>query len=488
MPYDRLRGIGEVAVPKIVEIARHTSNPNRGSDCVICTCREDTFGPPGVPSVQLSADRWDIRVITQSGRSANGYRYVIETILFLTYVVFGITWSAAGSFLGDIMADLSIGLSRASFINTSVSAAKIVGPMVAGVLLARLGPKRAFLAASFLICLGIFAPLSHGFAGILAGRFLMGLGGALVVVYFTPIVMEWFDGHERVTVNGLNFVSISIGMTVGLALTRNVRARLGGSWRTTLLVYSAASCGLFAAWLVLGKNRRRSGARRTIGETPETPETPETRAGPVHGRGGMLRALADANTWKLILAYFGLLSVYLVIITYAPSYYRYSSFFEGSSLIYLAPSAALISSIPATFAGIWFSRRVGLRIPLLRISGVLIIPGVLLMFFVHNVALVFVGAILTGFGMFFWRPALFSIPQELPGSTPQKTGYMMSVFWGVCYALGTVATWLTGRVIETTGSYAVGFILVAGLAVSMLVGSFVIPETGAGAGAGAKHT
>ena len=110
---------------------------------------------------------------------ASRYRYVIEILLFLTYVTFGIAWSSAGSFLGDIMSDLSIGLSRAGFINTSVSAAKIVGPLVAGWLSSRLGFRRAFLTASFLICLGILAPLSNGFLLMLAARFLMGLGGPI---------------------------------------------------------------------------------------------------------------------------------------------------------------------------------------------------------------------------------------------------------------------------------------------------------------------
>jgi MFS transporter, CP family, cyanate transporter len=385
-------------------------------------------------------------------------------------VLFGVTWSAAGSFLGEIMQDLDIGLSRASFINTSVSAAKILGPVVAGALSARLRLKRAFLVASFLICLGVLAPLGNSFWQVLAARFLMGLGGALVVVYFTPIVMEWFGGRERVTVNGLNFVSISVGMTFGLAFTEEIRAMLGGSWRGTLLLYSAASLVLFLLWLLLGKDRED-------GLPEQGPEEYGHLRRPDE-KGSLGEALRDKNTWKLILCYCGILAVYLVLITYAPHYYRQSGTFEAASPVYLAPSVALISSIPAVFLGIWISRQVGLRRPLLRVSGAVVIPGVLLMFFSHRVVPVFAGAVLTGFGMFFWRPALFSIPQELPGSTPVKSGYMMSVFWAACYSLATVATWLTGVIIEAAGSYATGFILVTILSGSLLVGSFTVPETG----------
>ena len=171
-------------------------------------------------------------------RPFSGYRYIVESVIFLTYVMFGVAWSAAGSFLTDIMEDLSVGLSRASFINTSVSAAKIVCPMVAGTLSGRFGLRWAFLLASFLVCLGVLVPLSRGFGGVLAARFLMGLGGALVVLYFTPIVMAWLGRQERVVVNGLDFVSISIGMTIGLAVTKPLRAALGGSWQNTLLLYS----------------------------------------------------------------------------------------------------------------------------------------------------------------------------------------------------------------------------------------------------------
>jgi cyanate permease len=432
-------------------------------------------------------------VIIRIIRPGAGYRYIIEAIIFLTYVLFGMTWSAAGSFLGEIMQDLGIGLSRASFINTSVSAAKILGPIVAGALSARLKLKRAFLAASFLISLGVLAPVSSSFWAILAARFLMGLGGALVVVYFTPIVMEWFDEQERVVVNGLNFVSISVGMTFGLAFTEEIRGLLGGSWRATLLLYSSVSIVLFLLWLFLGKDRGGDGVG--IGVPRKERPSKDTvlrgeRAGemgmevPPEQKGSLGQALRDINTWKLILCYFGLLSVYLVMITYAPQYYRRSGVFEATSPVYLAPSIALISSIPAAFLGIWISRRSGRRIPLLRISGALIVPGVLVMFFSLRVVPVFAGAVLTGFGMFFWRPALFSIPQELPGSTPVKSGYMMSVFWAVCYSLATVATWLTGRIIEASGNYAAGFIVVTVLSASLLIGSFTVPETGRRPGAG----
>ncbi len=410
-------------------------------------------------------------------KTTPGYRYVIETILFLTYVVFGMTWSAAGSFLPDIMRDLCLGLSEASFVNTSVSAAKIVGPLVAGMISARLGLKQAFLFASFLISLGVLAPVFDSYATILVARFLMGLGGALVVVYFTPIVMEWFDRRERVIVNGLNFVSVSIGMTIGLASARHLRRLLDGSWRNTLLLFSGLSIALLALWLIFGKNRKGLASMRRRGDGEPASDVTVPR-GSSEDESGIMRAFANPNTWKLILAYFGLLSVYIVIITYAPGYFEQAEYFSNSSGIYLAPSLALISSIPASFIGIYVSQKIGLRLPLLRISGILVVPGVLLMFFARLSILVFIGAVLTGFGMFFWRPALFSIPQELPGATPSKSAYMMSVFWGVCYALATLVTWLTGVIIEKTGSYSAGFILVACLSVSMLIGAFVIPETG----------
>jgi MFS family permease len=399
-------------------------------------------------------------------------RYFIEVILFLTYALFGTTWAAAGTFLKDIMEELSLSLSQASFINTSVSIAKVFGPMIAGVLLARLGLKRAFLMASILISMGILAPFAPNFLQVLIGRFAMGLGGALVVVYFTPLVMSWFPENERVAVNGLNSVSISFGMTFGFLFTERLTAFHDGSWKMTLLLYSSISISLSLAWWIFGGSGPGSLAGKTAALDPEN-----------HDKGalsGYMEALRNKNTWKLILAYSGTLCHYLVLITYFPLFYRQEMGFPTTSIAAHAPAFTMFSSIPAVLLGAWLSNRSGKRIPTLLLAAMIQLPCALGMFLLKDETLIVLCAVMTGFGMFLWRSPFFTIPQELPNTTVEKTGYMMSVFWAISYGISTVCVWLVGRMAETYGSFIPGFLFATIAASSMFIGAFILPETGNG--------
>jgi len=394
----------------------------------------------------------------------SSYRFIIETIVFLTYVAFGVSWAATGTFLKDIMDELSIGLSRASFINTSISIAKIFGPVLAGIISAKIGLKRAFLLASFFISLGIFAPIAPGYPLLLLARFAMGLGSALVMVYFTPITMQWFPENERVAVNGLNFVSVSAGMTVGLWATPFFMSVTGATWKTTLIIYSLFSILLTAFWALFGKEKD-SAAKGGDEENLEK-----------RSRTGYRSIMKDSNTWKLIFCYFGILSFYLSVFTYFPTFYRTVRQFPPDSWGAQAPALVMFASIPSALLGIWLSNKISSRTALMKVSGILLIPAGLGMFLTSSHAVTAVSALVAGFCLFIWRPSFFTIPQELPGSCEKKAGAMMSIFWAVSYLAATFNVWLAGVLTEITGSFVPGFVFLVALTGTLLVGSFMIPE------------
>jgi MFS transporter, CP family, cyanate transporter len=399
--------------------------------------------------------------------SVSKYRFVIEVIIFLTYAVFGMTWAACGSFLKEVMHDLGLSLSQASFLSTSVSFAKIFGPALAGFLFGILGLRWAFLLASILIGLGIFAPLAPNYFLLLLSRFAMGVGGAMVVVYFTPLVMKWFPAHERLAVNGVNFVSINTGMMVGLFITAPVTAALSGSWRNTLILYSCLSLVMAVLWLVFGKDAE-----------DDKPSATGTK-----GSGGntLLDAARNIMTWKLVFTNTGVLSLYLVLFTYFPTFYRDVFGYSKESAIMYAPAIAMSMGIPSSLLGIYLSGKTGLRIPFLRYSGIMLAPATAGMFILNNPALILISAVVTGFALFLAVSPFYTIPQELPDATPQTAGNMMSVFWSISYVMATFNVWFVGKISESSGSMSLGFFYVTVLSLSLFVGSFLIPETGTGA-------
>jgi len=398
--------------------------------------------------------------------SLSSHRFVIEVIIFITYATFGMTWAACGSFLKEIMGDLHLSLSQASFISTSVSFAKIFGPALAGFLLGIMGLRWAFMVASFLICLGIFAPLSPNYLLLLLARFAMGMGGAMVVVYFTPLVMKWFSPIERLTINGINFVAINTGMMVGLFITAPLMAALGNSWRNTLIIYSCLSILMAVLWLVFGRDRE---VKSSTGSSKGS------------GEGTLLDAARNSMTWRLAFTYTGALSLYLALFTYFPTFYRDVFGYSKESFVMKAPAIAMSMGIPAALIGIWLARKTGLRIPFLRYGGILLAPATAGMFVLNNPVLIITSSILTGFALFLWASPFFTIPQEIPGATAKSAGNMMSLFWSICYVAATFNVWFVGKLSEMTGSMSTGFFYATVLSLTVLIGSFLIPETGTGA-------
>ncbi len=176
-------------------------------------------------------------------------KYVVECLVFFSYVLFAMAWVGGTASMNQIMESMQIdSLASASFISGAVTLAKIVGTFGAAWLSVKYGVKMAFFIASLLIAIGLFTPYSPNYEVLLATRFLMGLGGAFMIVYFNPIVLQWFAPEERPVINGLNAVAFNVGTGVILWLMSDINELTGG-WQASLTLFSVASIILALIWL-----------------------------------------------------------------------------------------------------------------------------------------------------------------------------------------------------------------------------------------------
>ena len=141
----------------------------------------------------------------------------------------------------EIMKHVNIhSLTQASSLSTAVTIAKIIGTAIAALIASRLGLRYSVLLAGILICFGVLTPLTTSFAVLVSSRFLMGLGGALMIVYFNPLVVGWFPPGERPAVNGLNNITFNLGAVLTTFLLQPA-VRFIGSWDAVLVDISIAS-------------------------------------------------------------------------------------------------------------------------------------------------------------------------------------------------------------------------------------------------------
>ncbi|WP_168191757.1 MFS transporter [Chromobacterium phragmitis] len=380
-------------------------------------------------------------------------KYLIEALLFASYVLFGMSWAGGSAFIPQIMRELGLhDLAAGSHISNAVAAAKLLGTFVAAGILSRLMAKKAVALAMALMAVGALTPFVHSYPWLLLVRFLMGLGGALIIVYFAPIVMQWFEPGERPFVNGLNSVAFNVGTA---AILFGLPAMLGWfrDWQTTLLAISLGSVACLGLWLVFGadgaqeKKPAADGTRHTLGQ-----------------------GLKERFNWLLAFTYSGTLSFYVILF----SFYQNAGIQQAKFVV--------LAGLAGTVAGIWLARKMTRRLPLLRVSGLLQLLAVMGLHaqvwgWSDDAGLVTASALAAGFFIFLPITSLVTLAQEQAGMTPEKVAVTFSLFWFLSYLLATVSPYLFGLLVDLRhGDYGLAMAFATLLSSTFLLGSLLMRE------------
>ncbi|WP_371189838.1 MFS transporter [Thalassotalea ponticola] len=352
--------------------------------------------------------------------------------------------------MSQIMASLNVdSLASASFISGAVTLAKIVGTFIAAWLAVKYGVKMAFFISSLLITIGIFTPYSPNYEVLLLSRFLMGLGGAFMIVYFNPIVLQCFKPHERPVINGLNAVAFNVGTGVILWFMDDINALTGG-WKMSLTIFSLVSLVLMLVWLLV---RLHDDQAQVANQ--QAPATYSYTDG-----------LKDKFNWAYALTYSGLLTFYICLFTFYPK--------AG-----ITQSKWVISfGIIGTLAGIAYSKKILQRLPVIRWSGLIMTLSLAGLSFSPTPWLQTASAIVLGFFIFFPITALVSIPHELKNMTSARVTVIFSLFYSISYLFATVVLWVFGKLVDINqGDYSASLAMVCVLSLTFFIGSFYLPET-----------
>ncbi|WP_286263710.1 MFS transporter [Thalassotalea atypica] len=381
-----------------------------------------------------------------------GNKYLVEAIVFVSYVLFAMAWVGGTASMPQIMSSMQIdSLASASFISGAVTLAKIVGTFGAAWIAVKLGIKYAFFFSSVLITIGVLTPFVPNYELLLLSRFLMGLGGAFMIVYFNPIVLHWFSAKERPMINGLNAVAFNVGTAIILWQMPAIN-QMTGDWKASLVSFSIASLLLSLAWLLV---RFDSNAKCESASDEKIVSY------------GYLQGLKDRFNWAYALTYSGLLTFYICLFTFYPK--------AG-----ISQSKWVIGfGIVGTLAGIIYSKKVSLRIPVIRISGVIMTITIIGLSFSPVEWLQTLSAIVLGFFIFFPITALVSIPHEMKNMTSERITVIFSLFYSISYLVSTAVLWIFGKLVDLNqGDYHTSFILISLLSLTFFIGSFFLPETG----------
>ncbi|WP_323846423.1 MFS transporter [Microbulbifer magnicolonia] len=382
-------------------------------------------------------------------------RYLLEILMFSAYALFAASWVSGAMLTPEIQASFGeAGFANATWGSLMITVAKIAGNLAAALILIRIGAKYAFTLAMLLIAAGGFGALAGDYSGWLLSRLAMGLGGALAIVYFNPVVLHYFDARERPVVNGVNAAAFNSGNLIALLCTGTLANWLGG-WQSVVALYGVMVAALAVLWWLAAESFPLSGGGANSGE-----------------RYGLRQGIREGVNWWLPLAYCGVLLCYIAVFSLFP-------LIDGFAVASSDLAAVMIAAgMLGTIAGILVTKRYPLRLPVLRYAGLALVIFAALMLASRNPLIAYSAAALAGFFMFLPMTALVTLPQELPGMTPARITITFAMFWSISYLIASILIPAAGLLADISGEPAYAAYFAVACSSSLFIFSFLLPESG----------
>ncbi|MFI2812184.1 MFS transporter [Microbulbifer sp. JSM ZJ756] len=386
-------------------------------------------------------------------------KYLLEILMFSAYALFAASWVSGAMLTPQIQASFGEeGFANATWGSLMITIAKIVGNLAAAMVLVRLGAKRAFTLAMLLIAAGGIGAFAGDYSSWLLSRLALGLGGALAIVYFNPVVLHYFAAEERPLVNGINAAAFNTGNLLALLSTGALTTWLG-SWESVVGLYGIMVVALALLWWLAAENFSPDGNRP--GDAPVE-------------KYGLREGVREGFNWWLPLAYCGVLTCYIAVFSLFP-------LIDGFAVASSHLSAVMIAAgMVGTVAGIIVTKRYPLRLPVLRYAGLALVIFAALMLASRNPVIAYAAAALAGFFMFLPMTALVTLPQELPGMTPGRITVTFAMFWSISYLIATLLIYAAGLLADMSGEPALAAYFAVACSASLFIFSFLLPESGRG--------
>ncbi len=120
------------------------------------------------------------------------------------------------------MDHLGFSATQFGWLNASYSVAAVATLLIGGIIIDRIGTKKAIAMFAFLCLLGAALTASRGRAPVMiAGRTVLGLGAESMIVAVTTALAKWFKGKE---------LSFAFGMNLTIARLASVAADNSPTW------------------------------------------------------------------------------------------------------------------------------------------------------------------------------------------------------------------------------------------------------------------
>ena len=362
------------------------------------------------------------------------------------------SYTSHGPILSLISGDFGLDAASAGAIATAFFLGGATTLLFGGTFADRHGARPAVTGGFLVVALSAIAcgVLDPSYQALLAWRFVGGLGGGFSFAAGASYTRSVFSGRGQHLAQGLYGASFLAGSGSTLVFMP-LLAGPDGDWRRAYILSGLAVLAVWVAWWLVAPPDRAARARTTPESTP-----------------GIRPALRARNSWLLALCHMCGFGLAMVAGTWVVTYVARGFGLPLAQAGLLGSLVLVVGIVARTTGGVLLER--GLPpVRVIRVGLGLAIVGLSTMALTGQLAGALVGLVATGLGIGLPYAAVFNgAAASVPASPAAAQAF---VGWGgVLTAI--VGPPLVGVLLDATGSFESGFLVLALFAVLVLASTF----------------
>lgn len=359
-------------------------------------------------------------------------RWTILAVLFMARMVMAFQFQSVAALSPFLMETLAITLTDIGLLIGLFLGPGIIVAVAGGAFATWFGDKRTVIASLVLMVIGsLLVTYASALGWAILGRIVSGIGGVVINVLMTKMVIDWFAGRNVSTALAIFISSWPIGIALGLLILPALAASAGLQTAFMVLtVLTAVALVVFAVIYRVPEGAVQGTARIRITSLPWTPLS------------------FAALVWGLYNTAFAMIFGFGLLVLG-----------ERGMTISVASSAVSLYILAATIAipiGGWLADRSGRANEIIFVSllgGMLVFPAVLYLPDSLVVAALVLGGLVAGLapGPVVAMPGLILAPETRAFGT--------GVFYSIYYVQMMMAPALAGGLADGLGDVRVAFVL-----------------------------
>jgi MFS family permease len=388
-----------------------------------------------------------MKIPVKEGERSN-YRWAVLFVSFYAFVAYAFAFQSVPPLFQSITVEFGISHVEAGLLMSIVLVPGIFLGLLAGLYVGKYGGRRVGFVSLLVAALGsIITATANSFPIILAGRLVLGIGGAFIITTTPAMIAQWFNRQELGKAMGI--FSINMPFATVTAFPTASALMLAYGWRFPF--YISAIIGVTAAAVFA----------LAIHEGPFAKHENEKN---------VRRAIGNSEIWKVGLVWLFFNAAALSFTSWGPTLFIK---FQNVPEVQASLLASLLMWSAIFFVPVfgYVSDKVNKRRRFAILGSFLMALTFVALAFTSDVTLV-ASVLALGIAAAMVPPVSSALPAEILGPALASVGFGIT---GICLNIGAAfGQPLVGFVLDMTNSYAICMVTIAVLSALGAIAAYTL--------------